>query len=86
VVIPKRVALNPFLVITVNGSETTVPVGSTLRAAIQAATGARIVERVPPELKVYKLYGGKPVPVEFDRAGPEILGLVLNGGERIYWK
>jgi hypothetical protein len=79
VVIPKRVALNPFLVITVNGTETTVPIGSTIRAATH-------LERPPAELKVYKLYGGKPVPVEFDRAGPEILGLVLNGGERIYWK
>ena len=79
VVIPKRVALNPFLAITVNGSETTVPVGSTVRAAIH-------LDRVPPDLKVYKLYAGKPVPVEFDRASPEILGLVLNGGERISWK
>jgi hypothetical protein len=86
VVIPKRVALNPFLAIAVNGSETTVPVGSTVRSAIQATTGARNIERPPPELKVYKLYAGKPVPVEFDGASPEILGLVLNGGERIFWK
>jgi hypothetical protein len=85
VVIPKRVALNPFLAITINGSETTVPIGSTIRTAIQAATGARNVERPPTELKVYKLYAGKPVPVEFDRSSPEILGLVLNGGERISW-
>jgi hypothetical protein len=86
VVIPKRVALNPFLVITVNGSETTVPVGSTVRAAIQVATGARTIERPPADLKVYKLYAGKPVPVEFDRTSPEILGVVLNGGESISWK
>ena len=79
VVIPKRVALNPFLAITMNGSEATVPVGSTVRAAIH-------LDRVPPELEVYKLYAGKPVPVEFDRTSPEILGLVLNGGERISWK
>jgi hypothetical protein len=79
VVIPKRVALNPFLAIAVNGSEATIPVGSTVGAAIR-------LERVPPELKVYKLYAGKPVPVEFDRASPEILGLVLNGGEKISWK
>jgi hypothetical protein len=79
VVIPKRVALNPFLAITVNGSETTVPVGSTVGAAIH-------LDHPPPELKVYKLYAGKPVPVEFDRASSEILGLVLNGGEEISWK
>jgi hypothetical protein len=79
VVIPKRVALNPFLAITINGSETTVPVGSTVGAAIH-------LDRVPPNLKVYKLYAGKPVPVEFDPTSPEILGLVLNGGERISWK
>jgi hypothetical protein len=86
VVIPKRVALNPFLVITVNGSETTVPVGSTVRGAIQTATGARNIERLPPELEVYKLYAGKPVAVEFDRDSIEILGLVLSGGERVSWK
>jgi hypothetical protein len=86
VVIPQRVALNPFLAITVNGSETTVPVGSTVRAAIQTAAGARNVERLAPDLRVYKLYAGKPVPVEFDRTSTEILGLVLNGGERISWK
>jgi hypothetical protein len=79
VVIPKRVALNPFLAIMVNGNETMVPVGATVRAAIH-------LERVPPELKVYKLYAGKPVLVEFDRASSEILGLVLNGGEKISWK
>ena len=86
VVIPKRAALNPFVVIAINGSETTVPVGSTVRVAIQTATGARNIEHLPPELKVYKLYAGKPVLVEFDRASPEILGLVLNGGEKISWK
>ena len=85
-VIPKRVALNPFLAITVNGSETTVAPGSTVRAAIQTATGARNIERPPTELKVLKPYAGKPVPVEFDRASPEILGLVLSLGEKISWK
>jgi len=35
---------------------------------------------------VYKLYAGKPVPLEFDRTSPEILGLALNGGERISLK
>jgi hypothetical protein len=76
VVIARRVALNPFLAITVNGSDATVPVGSTVRVAIH-------LDRVPPELKVYKLYAGRPVPVEFDRSSPEILGLVLSGGEQI---
>jgi hypothetical protein len=79
VVIPKRVALNPFLVITVNGTETTVPIGSTIRAATH-------LERPPAELEVYKLYGGKPVPVEFDHSSPEILVLLLTGGESISWK
>ena len=79
VVVPKCAAFNPFLVVTVNGSEATVPLGSTVRTAIHLG-------RVPPDLKVYKLYAGEPVPVEFDRSGTEILGLVLNGGEKISWK
>jgi hypothetical protein len=56
-----------------------VPVASTVGAAIHLG-------RPPPDLKVYRLYAGKPVPVEFDRSGTEILGLVLNGGEKISWK
>jgi len=42
VVIPKRVALNPFLAITVNGSEATIPVGSTVGAAIRLSACRRI--------------------------------------------
>jgi hypothetical protein len=33
------------------------------------------IDRRPTDLKVQQLYAGKPVPVEFDRARPEILSL-----------
>jgi hypothetical protein len=84
-VFPRRVGVNPFLIATVNGSETTLPVGTTVRGAIQSA-GERNAERLLLQLTVLKPYAGKPVPVEFDRASPEILSLTLSGGESISWQ
>jgi hypothetical protein len=83
VVLPKRVGVNPFLVVTVNEKELTIPLGGTVRTAVQAA-GQR-VDAVLPTLAVTKLYGGQPRRVEFDRAAPAILDLKLSGGERLSW-
>jgi hypothetical protein len=82
--IPRRAAVNAFLWVTVNGAEVTVPIGAAVAGAIRAA-GEQDVKRVLPSLAVYRLYGGKPVPVEFDHAGSDILAMPLGGGERISW-
>jgi hypothetical protein len=83
--IPKRVAINPFLAVTVKSSEVMVHWGATVRDAIEAA-GESKANIVPPQLAVYKLYGGRPARVEFDRDDPAILDLLLAGGEMISWK
>ena len=67
-VIPRHVALNPVLAVTVNGSEVRVGIRGTVRSAILQAGGPRRAEEVLPTLTVRKPYGNKSVDVEFDRA------------------
>lgn len=86
VVIPRRVAVNPDMMVTVNGVETHIIAGSRVRQAIQAAGGPRQPQDVLPQLAVSKPYAGALRPVVFDRAQPDILDLVLLGGESISWK
>jgi len=85
-VIPRHVAVNPYLAVTVNGQEIRLDNGKTVRAAITAGGGPRRAEEVLPSLSVLKPYGGKLVPVEFDRSQPTIIDLALLGGESITWK
>jgi hypothetical protein len=82
--LPRRVGVNPFLIVSVNGRDITVPVGARLSAAIQAA-GMKNPDTVLPELRVKKLFRGKPTPMEFDHQSDDILNLQLTGGERLSW-
>jgi hypothetical protein len=83
--LPKRVGINPYLEISVNGKPMAIPAHTppAVRAVIQAAKLRP--DAVLPTLAVTKPYAGKPVPVEFDRTKPDILGLVLSGNEEIRW-
>jgi hypothetical protein len=85
-VIPRRVAVNPFLAAIIDGAEVRLAVGTTVRRAVQAGHGPTRTEEVLPSLRILKPYNGKPVPVEFARSRPEILDLVLLGGESVSWK
>jgi hypothetical protein len=82
-VLPKRVGVNPFLVVIVNEKELTVPLGGTLRNAILAGGGRP--DAVTGTLTVSRMYGGQPREIEFDRGSQEILNLKLAGGERVAW-
>ncbi len=84
-VFPRRVGVNPLIAVSVNGSEVRLPVGSTVRGAIQAARG-RAPDDAVPAMKVFKPFGGKLAPVEFDAATRQILDLVLLGGESLSWE
>ena len=86
VVIPRHVALNPYLAVTVNGEETRLGVRATVRGAIFRGGGPQNAEEVLPRLSVRKPFGGKLVPVEFDRGSGAILDMPLLGGESISWK
>ncbi len=85
VAVPKQVAINGLVPVTVNGSQTLVNWGTNIGGAIRAAGGQQ-ANLVLPKLAVYKLYNGKPVGVEFDHASPAIFNLIVSGGEVISWK
>jgi len=85
VAIPKGVAVNAYVAVTVNGQEVTVLWPATVHAAIQAA-GERDYRAVLPRLVIRKNYDGRLVGVEFDRSRQAILGMMLTGGESIAWK
>ena len=82
--VPREIAVTPYVLVTVNGLEKTIPVGGTVRAALKAA-GVSLAEGVLPTLQVQRGYAGRLTPVIFDRARPDILDLLLTGGEEIRW-
>lgn len=82
--IPKRVAINPFVSVTVNGSPVSLPWGSSVADAIRH-TGKRPAA-VLDHLCIERLYKGRPVRVEFNPRNQAILSLLLSGGEAISWK
>ena len=81
--LPKRVGVNPFLLVTANDKEVTVPLGGTVRSAIQIA--GQTPDVALATLTVSRPYGGQLRPVVFDRASPDILNLKLGGGEHLAW-
>jgi hypothetical protein len=81
---PKGVGVNPFLVVSVNGRDVTVPLSATVRSAIIVA-GIRAPESVPPQLTVTKPHAGNPRTVQLGRQSRDILNLKLAGGETIAW-
>jgi len=82
-IIPRRVAVNPYVMVIVNGRETALPLGAVIGDAIHSA--GQSPQAVLPRLALFKLYSGKPVSVEFDRHSTDILRLPLSGGEEISW-
>jgi hypothetical protein len=85
IAIPRRVALNAMVSVTINGAETLVRWGANAGEAVRGS-GERNPETVLPTLTVSRLYGGHSVSVEFDHSDPAILRLPLFGGEVISWK
>jgi hypothetical protein len=83
--IPRRVAINPMVPVTVNAVEVMVAWGANVAEAIRNS-GERQPQDVLPKLTVYRLYNGHPRPVDFDHSNPAILRLNLTGGEVISWK
>ena len=85
VVVPRQVAVNPFLHATVNGADMRLNLGSSVRLAILAGGGSPRPADVP-NLVVLKPYAGKLTPLEFSHSSPAIFDVVLLGGESISWK
>jgi hypothetical protein len=85
VAVPKQVAINGLIAITINGGPAWVIWGTNIGGVVRA-TGYRDANLVLGKLAVYKRYHGKLVAVEFDRASPAILNLIVIGGEVLSWK
>jgi hypothetical protein len=61
-----------------------VPFGGTVNDALRAAGLQRPADAMPT-LKVTRPYAKTLAPVEFDATRPDVLQLVLIGGEEISW-
>jgi hypothetical protein len=85
VAIPRRVAINPMIPVTVNGAEVMVAWGANVAEAIRNS-GERQPEAVLPQLAISRIYHGHPTPVDFDHTSPDVLKLNLTGGEILSWK
>ena len=81
--IPRGVGVNPYMLVSVNGSPVAVGIGSDLRGLIR--TLRLSPDKVLPTLAITRLWAGKPVALEFDRSQADILSLVLTGNEQIRW-
>ena len=81
--IPRGVAVNPYLMVYVNGSPVAVGIGSDLAALIRNLRLSP--DKVLPTLAITRLWAGKPVVLEFDRSQPDVLRLVFTGNEQIRW-
>jgi hypothetical protein len=85
VAIPRAVAVNLLVPVTVNGAETMVRRGATLGEALREA-GVPRPQLILPQLAVERPYHGQPAVVEFDRTSLAILDLLLTGGEIVSWR
>jgi hypothetical protein len=83
--IPKEVAVNPFVAITVNGAEMLISRGTTLRQVILAAK-ERNPDELLPRLQVEKTWRSRMVAVKYDRRDAGILTLPMQGGEIVSWR
>src|ERR1019366_8255455 len=81
--IPRGVGVNPYLLVSVNGSPVAVGIGSDLRSLFR--TLRQNPDKVLPTLEITRSWAGKPVSLEFDRSQPDVLNLVLTGNEQIRW-
>ena len=85
IAVPKQVAINGLVPITVNGTQTFVNWGTTIGGALRAA-GDPQRNGIIPRLAISKPYNGKSVVMEFDHSNPAIFNLIVTGGESISWK
>jgi hypothetical protein len=83
--IPRRVAVNAFVVVTVNGNLIALQVGGTVRTALQDAHAGNPAG-ILPHLKLSKPYAAGLAPVHFDSQDDAVLDLILEGGENIAWQ
>lgn len=85
ITIPKAVAVNVLVSVTVNRAEVLIFRGGTVFQAIWRA-GEHDPKSVLPQLRIRKPWNGRLIPVSFDPGDAAILQFTLSGGETISWK
>jgi hypothetical protein len=92
VVIAKEIEVNPYTRVKVNGIETDVPMGSSIRQVIEQIAGRGSASNALARLSVLKPYRiqksprTRLSPVEWDRRTQDILNLTVEGGKQIAWQ
>jgi hypothetical protein len=81
--IPHGVGVNPYITVHVNGSKVAVGIGTNLGSLLRLM--GRNAGEAPPGLRISRLWRNRMLPLEFDPAARDILGLVLTGNEQIRW-
>ncbi len=82
VVVTKDSAVNVEIRVLVNGRDEYLALGGSVRDALRAG---KAKESVIPNLKVSRLYRGKPISLWFDPGKKDILDLVLLPGDQVTW-
>jgi hypothetical protein len=83
--VPKQVAINGFVPVTVNGKPAFVHWGTTIGGILEEAGNADLTS-ILHQLVVFRPYQGKLVRVAFDPGNSAIANLIVTGGEAISWK
>ena len=79
---PRELALNLYVMVTLNGVEMPVAPGTSMSQLLKGPMGGRVNE-TPQDLQVWRPYGNGLAKIEFDRSSPAVMSLPLLGGERI---
>lgn len=82
--VPNESILVPEVEVRANGKPAWVPVGGTLGDALNRAK-VKMGKETLQNLTVLRPWSGQLLPIEFDRSRPDILRLVMIGGESIHW-
>jgi hypothetical protein len=77
--------VNPYVRVRIQGVQSDLEPGSTVRSAIEQSTGRGSAVKVLPGLSVRKPHNRGMARVEWDRTTQDILNLMLEGGEEISW-
>jgi hypothetical protein len=80
--IPKDVAVNPVIAVSVNGVEVLMPRGATVGTVLRLPATAQSIGALG-QLQILRPWNARLVPVMFDHTDPGILRVILRGGEVI---
>ena len=91
VAIAKEIEVNPYIRVKVNGVDTDVPMGSSIRQVIEQTAGRGAASNAFARLSILKPECVQQLPrarlsrVDWDHRTFRLLNLTLEGGEQISW-